>query len=266
MSVYAETGSSVYSAKPVELYRFVYGGNIYLYTSAAKEVVYLTDTYVPRYITHESFTQSGDANKADLSIQVHASDPITEVFRHGWLNDIMLVTVFRHYVGDTDFRVIWKGRIISCSWQGSTAKMISNSVFTMFKRSGVRRRYEIGCPLSLYSEDCGVDKDNFEFTSTVLDVNENIITVSGSDALGVSYFNGGVFKFNDNYRFIVKQDNDDIHILDTIPSLVISDQVSLWPGCGRSLDVCTNKFNNSINYGGLPYTPAKNIFAGNAIV
>jgi hypothetical protein len=39
-----------------------------------------------------------------------------------------------------------------------------------------------------------------------------------------------------------------------------------FAGCDRTFATCQSKFGNSLNFGGFPWIPAKNPFAGDSIV
>ena len=51
-----------------------------------------------------------------------------------------------------------------------------------------------------------------------------------------------------------------------IPGLKAGDAFEAYPGCDHTLSTCADKFGNQLNYGGFPYIPVKNPFAGDAIV
>ncbi|MEM7517429.1 MAG: phage BR0599 family protein, partial [Planctomycetota bacterium] len=50
------------------------------------------------------------------------------------------------------------------------------------------------------------------------------------------------------------------------PSGVPAPAVTLYPGCDRTNNVCSGKFSNSDNFGGLRFMPVKNPFSGSSIV
>jgi uncharacterized phage protein (TIGR02218 family) len=256
---------SDYSGHPFELYRFSLGDQQWLFTSADHEVAYGADLYQPIYISRSGFTKGGDARKSTLEIEVNAANDVALLFRTGWLTGVLIVTIYRHHYEDAEFSVLWKGRVTGCKWAGSVATLASDSAYTLFQRAGLRRIYQVGCPHVLYSPACGLNADAWDVTGTVTAVDGKAVTLSGISAYGSGYFIGGMLKFGDELRMITAHSGNVITLVDSVADMVGA-TVTLWPGCSRTVAACKNKFSNLINYGGLPYLPAKNPFSGDALV
>jgi len=263
---YVAREQSEYSGHPLELYRFAMGGQQWLFTSAAQEVVYGADQYQPVYIRRGGFTRGGDARKSTIDIEVAANNDVAMLFRTGWLSGLLVVTIYRHHHGDSEYSVLWKGRVTGCKWSGSTATLTSDSVFTLFQRAGLRRVYQVGCPHILFGQACGIDASVWQYTNVAAAVNVNQVAMTGASGFAAGYFIGGMLKAGDEYRMIVGHSGDTLTLLDGISGLAIGGSVTAWPGCSRSTATCTGKFNNLDNYGGLPYLPSKNPFSGDALV
>ena len=259
---YTDFEQSAHNGHPLELYRFSLGTQQWLYTSADHVVVYGENEYQPVFIKRGGFVKGGDAQKSTLEIDLAASNPLALLFRAGWLSEIMLVTVYRHHYGDTDFVPLWKGRVTGCKWVGSVATITSDSVATLFKRAGLRRVYQVGCPHVLFGAACSLDAEDWDSTESVSEVNDTVITVSGIAALGSGYFTGGMLQYGDEVRLIVVHAGDDLSLVDKINDLVVGAEVTLWPGCAHTVNACASKFDNLDNYGGLPYLPDTNPFNG----
>jgi len=263
---YTAFENSEYSAKPIELYKFAMGANQWLYTSSDQIFTYQEEDYLPIYIKRGGFTKGNDADKTSITLEMAASNSVASYFRTGWLAEVMIVTIIRHHVEDSEYRIIWKGRITDCRWKGSTCELVSNSVFTLFKRAGLRRVYQLGCPHMLYGNMCNVDKDIYAITGTIDDVAGETLDIDGADSYSADYFAGGMLQFGDEFRLITAHSGITVTILGPLETLVIGNTVTLWPGCNRTFDTCINKFSNSINFGGLPYLPTTNPFSGNSLV
>jgi uncharacterized phage protein (TIGR02218 family) len=257
---------SDYDGMPVELYRFSMGANLWLYTSADRVIPKLTEEYQPVYITRSRLTNTGDYRKATVDITVGGDNPLALIYRSGWLSGTVMLTVFRHHYGDVDFTVIWKGRVINCKWQGSTAELTSESASTMLSQASLRRHYQVGCPHALYGSACGINEASYKVSGTLSVVTATLLTVPGISAYGNGYFTGGMLQCNNELRMIVAHSGDTVTIVDSIASAIVGNTVYLWPGCARTMDSCLNKFNNLDNYGGLPFLPSKNPFSGDALV
>lgn len=116
---YTVREQSDYAGHPLELYRFAMGGRLWLYTSADHEVAYGEEVYQPCYIKRSGFTKGGDARKSSINVELGASSELALIFRTGWLPAMMVVTIYRHHYEDSDFSVLWKGRVTGCKWAGS---------------------------------------------------------------------------------------------------------------------------------------------------
>jgi hypothetical protein len=51
-----------------------------------------------------------------------------------------------------------------------------------------------------------------------------------------------------------------------LPGLAVGNAFEAFAGCDRSFSTCQSKFGNSLNFGGFPWIPPKNPFAGDSIV
>jgi len=263
---YTEREQSVSAGHPLELYRFSLGGEQWLFTSADHEVAYGADLYQPGFIKRSGFTKGGDTRKSTIEIEVAASNPVALLFRTGWLATTMILTIYRHHHEDADFSVLWKGRVTGCKWAGSVATLTSDSVFTLFRRAGLRRVYQIGCPHVLFGAACGLNAAAWAVGSSAATVVGNQVVVAGASAYGSGYFTGGMLRAGNEYRMITAHSGDVVVLVDVVAGLAAGAAVTLWPGCPRNLSVCGSRFGNVVNFGGLPYLPSKNPFSGDALV
>lgn len=263
---YTAREQSAYEGHPLELYRFAMGDEQWLYTSADNEVVYVEDEYQPVFIKRGGFTRGGDTRKSTIEIEVSASNPVALLYRTGWLAAPMIVTIFRHHYEDNEFSVLWKGRVTGCRWSGSVATLTSDSVFTLFRRAGLRRVYQVGCPHTLYGPGCALNEASFRVGGTVSAASGNVVTVPAAAGYPAGYFAGGMLKAGAEYRMVTGHSGSTIVLVDAVQAAVAGAAVILWPGCDRSMATCNSKFGNLDNYGGLPFVPAKNPFSGDALV
>lgn len=265
---FLDNEQSVHDSRPIELYRFSTDTQEWLYTSADHTITVDGKQYYPIYISRGSFTKSGDVNKSTLDITVSADADVTLGLRSGWLPSIMTVTIsrFHYYDLPTNSVMIWKGRIIGCKWGDSTATLSSDSAFTVLKRLGLRRIYQVGCPHVLFGEQCGVDPAAYVMTPTVNVVNGQVVTLSSLGGAPDGYFTGGVLQAGTASMMIIAHTGTIVTLLDAIPEVAVGAVVNVWPGCDRTLTTCHASFNNERNFGGLPFLPEDNPFTGDALV
>ncbi len=259
---------SDYNSRPLELYRFSMGTTEWYYTSADHQITVGTVVYEPIYISRSSFTRSGDINKSSITIDIMKDADVTLGFRSGWLPATMTLTISRfHYLDLPEEAVmIWKGRVTGCKWSGSIATLTSDSVFTLFKRMGLRRIYQVGCPHVLFGAQCGLNPAGWVTSSTITVVNGSHVELSGTGGKPNGFFIGGVFTVGSTSMMIVDHSGDVIRLLDGISEAVVGIAVTLLPGCDRTLSKCSGAFFNEHNFGGLPFLPNDNPFTGDSIV
>jgi uncharacterized phage protein (TIGR02218 family) len=259
---------SDFDSKPLELYRFSMGASEWYYTSADHDVTVGEIIYSPIYISRSAFTRAGDLNKSSMSIDIKRDADVTLGFRSGWLPSIMTITISRLHYGDvgSDASVIWKGRITGCKWSGSIATLSSDSMFTLFKRLGLRRIFQVGCPHVLFGQQCGLDPVGWTAPATVVSASGSSIVLNSVGGHADGFYAGGSLTIGAKSMMIVRQVGTSINLLDAISDVVEGVTVSLLPGCNRTLSMCTGTFFNELNFGGLPFLPNDNPFTGDAIV
>ena len=259
---------SAYSGHPMELYRFTMGDKQWMFTSSDHEVALSDDEkYLPTYIKRGRFTLGGDTKKTTIDIEVMNSNPIALMFRAGWLPQSTIVTIYRRHYEDNESVMLWKGRIINCKWSKSVATLTSEPAYTLLRRAGLRRVYQVGCPHALFSQDCRLDESKWAVSGSVSVVNRNVITVPAAGGFATEYFVAGMVEAENGYRMMITgHDGGQITLLDAVAGIEAGQTITLWPGCDRSTDCCSKRFKNLNNYGGLPFLPKKNPFSGDAIV
>jgi len=263
---YTAIEQSSSSGHPLYLFRFSLGESLWLYTSADHKVVKEEEEYIPVYIKGGKITRTGDIKKNNIDIEMASTNPVALCFLPGWTGGIMSITVYRHHYEDNEFSVQWKGRVVSCKWSGSSARLNCESTFTIFQRAGLRRVYQPGCPHVLYGPGCNVNSASYRVAGTVAAASGKTVTITGLSGYSAGWFAGGIVKFGNDRRLIIWNSGNNLSVLDAIPNLIVGSAVELWPGCARDMGTCLSKFNNLDNFGGLPFLPNRNPFSGDAIV
>jgi uncharacterized phage protein (TIGR02218 family) len=107
---------------------------------------------------------------------------------------------------------------------------------------------------------CGVDPDAFATAGTVGAIAADGVTLTISAASGQAdgYYTAGMLKFGSEYGFIRSHVGSTIVLFRAVPSLAVSSSVTLYAGCDRSLQTCTDKFGNTENFLGFPFIPDRN--------
>lgn len=114
----------------------------------------------------------------------------------------------------------------------------------------------------MYGPGCRVDEDGLSATGQLLKVDVRIfdhtnliLQTQDIQAYENGFFTGGEVRFKDNRRMII--DHPLPGVLKTLipfPRDLNNALVTIVAGCAHTLDVCTAKFDNAIEYGGFPFT------------
>jgi uncharacterized phage protein (TIGR02218 family) len=126
--------------------------------------------------------------------------------------------------------------------------------------------YQRQCRHALYSPGCGVDKASFAVPGTVDTAVANQVFVTAAAAFANNYFTGGMLTTAEGSRLIVEHIGTSLTLITPLTVLTGGTPLTLYPGCDHTLDTCTNKFSNSLNFGGQPWLPLKNPFSGDAVM
>lgn len=260
---------AIQSGAPVELYEFEVGPNIYRYTSAPDDFVYLTKVYAAVQIVRSDVEESGELPKDAITITVPRDADIADRFRVAPPSDVVLVSIYRmHYDDpDADRRLFWTGRALNCEWKGAVADLSCESIYTALKRPGLRRLYQRQCPHVLYGGACGLLDTAWKTPVTLDTVSGITLTATAFGLQPDGYFAGGMVEWEAEpgryeRRGIKSHVGTTITLTHPVVGLEAGGTLDIWPGCDHSLATCDSKFSNSANYGGFPFVPNKNPFAG----
>ena len=239
----------------------------FYFTSGDKAITYLGDTYIPVAISRSEMTQEKEMNRQNINLTLPFDNELSQLYFRDVPDVVASVTLFRFEQesesSEPEVLVYWKGRL--AGFRATNQEVVFNceSVFTSMRRPGVRARYSVQCRHALYGEGCGVDKEDFGISATVvsvdnLDVN---VTLDGDPEISGQYFVGGMMKFGDVYRHIVNQGDGFVRLWREMPDLEVGSSVTVYPGCRRDLSTCKTRFSNTKNFGGFPWLPTRNPFS-----
>lgn len=263
---YLAQENSVASGRPVELYRFALGTQRWTYTSGQTAVTYQSETYDPAAIRRSSIEQGNELNRASIEITLPRDNPLAGLFIASPPEGVVSVTVYRQHAGDAETIVLWKGRVGVARLSGSELTLKCEPVATSLKRTGLRARYQLICRHALYSAGCGALKDIFRVDGVVAAVTGATVHVAAAASKPDGYFVAGMLETDGGARMIVGHAGVNVTLVAPMPSLGAGMAVRLYAGCDHSMATCRDRFGNLANYGGFPFIPVKNPFAGDPIV
>jgi uncharacterized phage protein (TIGR02218 family) len=253
------------SGRPVETYKFTIGSTVYRYTSAPfdHQPPYDSNDYFSRAISRTSAKQTTEDRRTPLEITLPTDDALAQRFIDVPPGPEVTLEITRYHIGDTEAYVIWSGRIIGAAYlqEGGVCTLSGVTDEAAFSRSIPRFKYQGLCNHVLYDTLCTVARASFKYTGTVSAVVGNTITVSGLSAKGADWAVGGyVDNGASDYRLVVSQSGDILTLFLPFETSPLGSSVDVYAGCNHTIDVCTSKFSNAVNYGGFPFVPTFNPF------
>lgn len=264
-----ETSSE--NGRPVELLRIAFSHGEWFYTTAEVPVVYITDTYLPAPFTRDKIQTTGDATKSNLVIRLPHDIEAGELFRIRPPSEVVTVNLFQQHYEDSEFRILWKGRVTMVNWEMPWLELTVENVFTSLLRGGLRRRYSVQCTHVLFEGGCRLNKEDYKLTGVVDAISGSTLSISEIGGAATNYYAGGFAVWTNGNtgapeRMMIQTSTGGSVTLSSSPiGLSVNESIDLYPGCSRILDVCVDKFGNDLNFGGTPFIPTKNPFDGTAI-
>lgn len=261
---------SEYAGSPVELYEFQLGSMVWRYTNVADAVTLNSAIYTPIPVKRSAIQQTNELTKNILKITTARDADVIRSLIALPPSDTIVLRIYRTHRGDTDYKVIWMGRITSVEWKESEAEISAEPVYTSLKKVGLRRLYERACSHDLYGTKCQVNSATYRIQGVILSISGLVVTVQGAGGSANGYFAGGYISYLtsigvDESRMVLNHTGDALTLVARPRDLVTGMQVYVYPGCDGTLATCNSKFANTDNYGGFPFFPEKNPFAGVAI-
>jgi len=262
---FSDIESSVERGEPVELYLFRYGDKpdqYYAYTDAEKPITRNLITHRPIPIKRSAIVMTGTQDRAALTVNMAAFAEVPELYRVHSPSSVVWLEIYQGHANDAEHEFIqcWYGRALSCRWKGREAILTCEPMSTGLKRPGLRRNYQIGCPLVLYDpRTCRASKAAATVTATVQSLDGALVQLSVSAS---AQHAGGMIEWvqpngRNETRTIVGVPGG-AYLLSGFPvGLSVGMEVSVVRGCDHTLVGCQSH-DNVPNYGGQPWIPIVN--------
>ena len=266
--------------EPVDLYLFTYGpgaSDYYGYTDAETAITLGTGlsarTYTPTAISRDAIKSSGTLDKSALTVSTAGGNVIAELFRVYPPVQVVTLVIYQGHIGDPDseFLVIWSGRVLSCKRLHSEAELTCEPIATSMKRSGLRRHYQYGCPHALYQGDasggCRALKAPATRATTVSAISGARITLptGWNGAFDKTKFRGGLAEWSGaggaaEKRTILQVNvaTNEITLSGGVRNLAVAGALNVILGCNHQMDDCQVLHNVINDFGGQPWIPTKN--------
>lgn len=252
--------------RPYEKYEFQYGPtgtDAYRYINGVKDV----DAFKAVPIKRESYRTSGKSERDQLNISLPATTDLANLILPYPPPYSISVKIWQGHYGDNNDMVVWVGRVLSNAFSDPLVTLTCESTLISLKRRGNRRRWQIACPLLLYSKgpaQCKADREDFTVTTTVVAIEDDvpIFEFGWNGPWPVAQFKYGMMRWVSShgveYRTIRQANEDRIRFNGMLRGLEIGTEVELSLGCNHRMQDCRDVFDNIQNYGGDPWIPLQN--------
>lgn len=260
---YEDKEKGVATAKPVELYAFICGGDVWRYNSGDSDVEYFGQTYEAETITRGELEVSDAAFRNELEIKIDRDNLFAKEFLDAPIDGIIEVIIYRGH--EDSWIVFYKGIVAAITFNTEEVTINCTPKTTSLLRTGLRRKYQKQCNHYLYGDGCGVHRGPYAVLGTVDSFDGLSITSSEFATKVDGWFVGGIIAVGTVKRMITTHTTDTITISRRIGNLKEGDSFTAYAGCNHTMETCRTKFDNLINYGGQPWIPTKNPFTDSVL-
>lgn len=232
---------------------------VHLYT--LDEASHWRWTTAPEAITYggNSFTAEPGLIVRKHSVSENTARAAKEI-QVGWTNVLMQalltdppdspirIVIYKGHEGYT-YVIHWQGWLQGCELKGDQVAVIQGTPwYSDLGQAGLCLRSGVPCQVPLYSDACGVDKDDYAEAGTVLTVDGTEITASVFGTQADDYFAEGLFVAASGQRRIMEHTGTSVILSHPIVGLDVDDAFTAYPGCNHLWDGdCDTRFDNQIN-------------------
>lgn len=243
---------------PVTLFDFIRSDVLhYRFTNADQVITANGETWEPAAVSAPGISVgAGDS----LDITIPGNSTVAALFRGA--SPSLKVRLYRLHADDAEqeIKTIWIGTVYETKWENITSlKLVTYSVASIFNRNGLRLTWGRPCPYSLYDKNCRIVPEQYAIQSIIDSLDGASINVVISVESG--WLSGGYVEWVTDgiteRRGLKVQNGNNIGVIGGTQSMEAGMTVTLYPGCERTISVCSEKFNNVLNYGGQPHMPGK---------
>lgn len=232
---------------------------IWRHTSASSSYVYDQETYSPLPIGRGNLLSTDELQKNVLPVTVPLSSDIAQLCLAQTKQKAVTLTLYRSINGAVSR---WfRGTLSTIECSTGIVKLNFANDFSKLKLQGFRRTATRNCPHALYDSACGVIKDSFDVSATVVSYSGDTLVVSFAEAKENGYFTGGMVKFGNMLSTVLLHDGTTLYLSKPIAGLDVGETVAVYPGCDKNASTCASKFSNIYRFGGLPSLTIDNPFS-----
>lgn len=255
-------------AKPIWLYRFRIGGQVFFYTSrshafwtVANKPLPVGKNWLPRTIKAPDLKRSVSKSKQQVKIGLPRTDEVSKLFQKDLGMLRVEVTIWHGFENDSDeeFVLMFFGNVVKVQPSMLTTTLVCADEFTTLEDGGLSKMIQRNCDYTVFHGGCGLNIVDFQVAGNVTVIGSAALTIPVAGAKPAKYFNGGSIELNGSRQYIRQHNGELIYLMGTLPGLQEEFDLNgivpviLAPGCNKSIQECRLKFNNTLNYGGFPW-------------
>ena len=252
--------TSTHGGQPVECYRFSLRGQVWLVTSAERDIVLPSGTYTPEVISNQGADQTREVAQSTMEITLPGTSPIVAGHRQQVPSGQLGLVLYQAHRGEESAAVVrFVGTIASVRFEGASAILECAPLNAAFSRSIPRTTFQSHCIHALYGSGCGVSAGAFRDAATLSSVVGNVIqSATFAGRPDGWYSNGWVEGPDGEIRWVVSHVGNTVTLVTALPGLTAGQSVFAYAGCDRTEATCAAKFSNLANHLGFPRVPFKN--------
>jgi uncharacterized phage protein (TIGR02218 family) len=274
--LFDEREASAAEGSPVELFRFLRGGQAWAYTSADAEMTHGGHTYRPVPIYRGAIERGEESGSGNVSVQMDSRLSLPRTLMLGMPPTPLWLTIFRGHRDDPEMRVIFNGEVSSFGVRDGEAALQCVGVRNSMQQSVPRYLYQRTCNRVLYGPGCGVNPDDHRAAGVISATEGLRIWVNWSqphpgwsapeeERRETQWATGGWVQIPDtDIRAYVTQhlEGGVIDLMQRPDDLVVGASIHVYAGCNRKREHCLVKFGNEKRFLGFPYIPTRNPIEG----
>jgi len=264
MSTYDEREKQRYGGMPVECYRFAQSENLWLLTSADREITLPIGRFTPETITRSACDFSKEDSAQSMDVILPRTSPVAALFIGNVPSSPLWLTIYRAHRGDeSEYVAAFTGRVVSARFTESEVHLAATSITSFFSRNVPVVQMQTPCNHVLYSAECGANPTSCRDSITVTTV-DGVTIVSNDFGLRADHwFRGGRLETADGEsRLIAEHVGDTVTLISPVPGLASLDVVWAYWGCDHLESTCQSKFGRLENHLGWSRIPGRNPFGG----
>lgn len=250
-------------SRPVELYRFSLGTQVWAYAAAEVPIALAPYTYAPEQISRSALEYTMQSPRQPITVTLRRDHPIALMFASGAQPGMMSLTILEVDRDTAVSRVVWRGRVIGPEWrtqrEGLVCALRCEPQFVTLQRGMLRLRVSASCYKRLYSEICRASRAAMQTTGTVTAVAGASVSAQAFGTFPDGWFSGGYLEWGAQQRRMILSHTGVTVTLSGAPAgLAAGLVVQAFPGCDHTLETCRDKFANLANHGGKRFIPTRN--------